>query len=163
MSSCKRRNFLGLAAAATLSACGFAPVYGPQGGGTKLLGAVRVDDPKTRDDFLFVRTMEDRLGRPSNERYGLSYAIKLSAEAVAISSNNVTTRYNLLGEVTFSLRDLETEQVVSSGKAQNFTGYSASGTTVSAQAAEKDARRRLMTILADDVTTRLTAAATSLS
>ena len=163
MSSCKRRNFLGLAAAATLSACGFAPVYGPQGGGTKLLGAVRVDDPKTRDDFLFVRTMEDRLGRPSNERYGLSYAIKLSAEAVAISSNNVTTRYNLLGEVTFSLRDLETEQVVSSGKAQNFTGYSASGTTVSAQAAEKDARRRLMTILADDVTTRLTAAATNLS
>ena len=163
MSSCKRRNFLGLAAAATLSACGFAPVYGPQGGGTKLLGAVRVDDPKTRDDFLFVRTMEDRLGRPSNERYGLSYAIKLSAEAVAISSNNVTTRYNLLGEVTFSLRDLETDQAVTSGKAQNFTGYSASGTTVSAQAAEKDARRRLMTILADDVTTRLTAAATSLS
>jgi len=163
MSSCNRRNFLGLSAAATLSACGFAPVYGPQGGGTKLLGAVRVDDPKTRDDFLFVRTMEDRLGRPSNERYGLSYAIKLSAEAVAISSNNVTTRYNLLGEVTFSLRDLETDQAVTSGKAQNFTGYSASGTTVSAQAAEKDARRRLMTILADDVTTRLTAAATNLS
>ena len=163
MSSCNRRNFLGLSAAATLSACGFAPVYGPQGGGIKLLGAVRVDDPKTRDDFLFVRTMEDRLGRPSNERYGLSYAIKLSAEAVAISSNNVTTRYNLLGEVTFSLRDLETDRVVSSGKAQNFTGYSASGTTISAQAAEEDARRRLMTILADDVTTRLAAAATNLS
>jgi LPS-assembly lipoprotein len=44
---------------------------------------------------------------------------------------------------------------VTSGSVDNFTGYSATGTTVATLAAERDAQERLMTILADQIVTRL--------
>lgn len=159
MSSFNRRLFC-LTGLAALAGCGFSPVYAPGGGGAALLDSVRLDAPQTRADFLFMRTMEERLGRASETgaEYALSYAIALHEEAIAISATNVNTRYNIIGSLTYALRDLSTGAVVTSGETGNFTGYSASGTTVATQAAQRDARSRLMTILADDVTTRLTSA-----
>lgn len=157
-SICLSRRTLLLTALAALPACGFQPVYGPNGAGSVLQGAVLVDTPVTRDDYLLTREIETRLGRANPGRYGLSYSIGVDPESVAISKTNVTTRYNLLGEATFALRDLETLEVITSGKASNFTGYSASGTTVATQAAERDARQRLMTILADQIIMRLVVA-----
>ncbi|QYX56164.1 hypothetical protein K1T73_14010 [Roseovarius sp. SCSIO 43702] len=159
MSLFNRRLFC-LTGLAALAGCGFSPVYAPGGGGAMLLDSVRLDDPKTRADFLFVRTMEERLGRPTDPAYALSYAITLREEAIAISAAGINTRYNIIGSLTYALRDLSTGAVVTSGKSRNFTGYSASGTTVATQAAQREARARLMTIFADDVTTRLAAALT---
>lgn len=157
MSWCNRRTLI-LAALAALPACGFTPVYGPEGAGTALQGAVVVDPPATRDGYLLVRELETRLGRANPGRYGLSYKVEVRASSVAISRANVTTRYNLLGEVTYALRELDGGAVVASGKVDNFTGYSASGTTVATQAAERDAHERLMTILADQIAAQLIAA-----
>lgn len=157
MSWCNRRTLI-LAALAALPACGFTPVYGPEGAGTALQGAVVVDAPVTRDGYLLVRELETRLGRANPGRYGLSHKVEVRASSVAISRANVTTRYNLLGEVTYALRELDGGAVVASGKVDNFTGYSASGTTVATQAAERDAHERLMTILADQIAAQLIAA-----
>ena len=160
MSSFNRRNvlFTGLALAG-LTGCGFTPVHGAGGVGAQLEGAILVDEPKTRPAYLLTRHIEDRLGRAANPRYGLSHSIEVSLSPIAISANNVITRYNVLGEVTYALRDLQTGAVVTSGKVDNFTSYSTSGTTVATQAAERDARDRLMTILGDQIITRLYAAA----
>ncbi|MFX0545012.1 LPS assembly lipoprotein LptE [Roseovarius sp. S1116L3] len=152
--SLTRRTFV-LGLLGVLPACGFAPVYGPGGAATALQGEVLPDTPVTREDYLLVRELETRLGRANPGRYGLSYSITVTSAAVAISSEDVTTRYNLLGAATYALRDLETQAVITSGKTSNFTGYSASGTTVATQAAERDARERLMTILADQIVARL--------
>ncbi len=154
MSSFNRRAFC-IAALAAIPACGFAPVYGPGGAGTALQGKVLVDAPITRDAYLLTRELETRLGRANPGRYGLSYAIDVDTESIAISKDNVTTRFNLLGEATYALRDFETNEVITSGRVNNFVGYSASGSTVAAQASEGDARERLMTILADQIVTRL--------
>lgn len=148
--------------ALALAGCGFAPVYGPGGGGNALQNKVLVDAPIDRDAFLLTRELEDRLGRANDARYGLSYGISTSEEAIAISSQNVTTRYNLLGNVTFALRDLGSGGVVTSGKLRSFTAYSASGSTVATQAAKADAHERLMVILADQITTRLLAVSADL-
>ncbi|SLN69072.1 hypothetical protein PEL8287_03850 [Roseovarius litorisediminis] len=161
MSSFNRRLFL-FGCVAGLSACGFAPAYGPSGRANALQNTVRVDGPADRNDYLLTRALEDRLGRSSSPRYALSYAIETETESIAIAKNNATTRFNILGEVTFALRDLETAQVVSSGKVDSFTGYSASGTTVATQTAERDAQQRLMAILADQIMARLIAAAPGL-
>jgi len=155
MSSCNRRFFL--VAAAALAGCGFAPAYGPGGTATRLRGAVLVDAPDSRPGYLLTRRFEERLGRADPGRYGLSYSISLRDVAIAISPTNVITRYNKLGNVTWALRDLETEKVLVSGKAESFAGYSASGTTVATQAAERDAEARVMAILTDQIITRLTA------
>ncbi|WP_272003704.1 LPS assembly lipoprotein LptE [Roseovarius sp. ZX-A-9] len=155
------RRFFCLASLAALGGCGFTPVYGPGGSAAALHDAVLVDAPTTRDAFLLVREIEQRLGRGNPAVYGLSYAIKVDEESIAIDLNDVTQRYNLLGEITYALRNLETGAVVTSGKVSNFTGYSASGSTVATQAAERDARARLMSILANMLITRLVAAPVS--
>ncbi len=161
MSSFNRRIFL-LGAAALAAGCGFTPAYGPGGGAERLDGQVAMDAPTNQPAYQLTRHLEDRLGRASNPRYGLSYAIDISESPTAISENDVTLRYNVLGQVTYALRDLSSGMVVSSGKVDSFTSYSTSGTTVATQAAERDARDRLMVILGDQMITRLIATAPSL-
>lgn len=158
MSSYNRR-FILLGLPSGLAACGFAPAYGPNGSAQGLQGAVLVDAPDSRPGYLLTRHIEERLGRGERRVYGLSYSIGLDEDPIAISSTNVTTRYNLLGNVKYALRDLQSSAVVLSGQAESFTSYSASGTTVATQAAERDAVARLMVILADQILNRLTAEA----
>lgn len=160
MSSFNRRLFL--LSAAALAGCGFTPAYGPGGAAGKLQNAVLVDEPDDRPGYLLTRRFEERLGRANPARYGLSYSIRISENAIAISPDNVITRYNILGSVTFALRDLASEKVLTSGKVDSFTSYSASGSTVATQAARRDAEARLMTILTDQIITRLTASAETL-
>ncbi len=162
MSSFNRRFFLLAGSASALSACGFTPAYGPSGAATRLQNAILVDEPKTRDAYLLTQNIEERLGRAANPRYGLSYAITTRDNAIAITAANVTNRFNLEGSITYALRDLQTGAVVTSGKVDSFTSYSASGTPVATQSAERDARTRLMSILADQIITRLIAASPGL-
>jgi LPS-assembly lipoprotein len=158
MLSFNRRHLLLLGAAA-LAACGFTPAYAPGGAGDALRGQVEVDAPNSRAGYLLTRALEDRFGRTSAARYGLSYGIAIRQDSIAISASNVATRFNMLGTVTYALRDLETGAVVTSGKVDSFTSYSAAGTPVATLAAEREAETRLMNILSEQISTRLLAAA----
>jgi LPS-assembly lipoprotein len=160
MWSYNRRSFI--LSVAALSGCGFTPAYGPSGQAGRLQNTVLVDEPKDRDAYNLVRQLEDRLGRPSAARYGLSAALSITEERMAVTANNITTRFNVVGKATYALRDLATSEVLTSGTVDSFTGYSATGTTVATLSASRDARERLMTILADQITTRLLAAAAGL-
>lgn len=161
MSSFNRRAFL-IAAAATAAGCGFTPAYGPGGGASVLQGRVEVDEPNTRDGYLLVRQLENRLGRAQTPRFGLSVALDTSEEGLAYTQDAKITRYDLIGKATYALRDLGTGEVLTSGTVDSFTGYSTTGSTVATLAAESDARERLMIILADQITTHLLAAAQDL-
>ena len=70
----------------------------------------------------------------------------------------VWDKANLVGKVDFALRNLSSGQIEVSGNVENFTGYSATGSTVATLAAERDAQKRLMVMLADQLVTRLYAA-----
>lgn len=163
MSSFNRRTFLTLAAGPLVMAgCGFTPVYGPDSAARQLRGTVLVDEPNTSDGFVLTRQLEHRLGRAEQARYGLSVALKTNEEGVALTRDNRTTRIEVIGEATYALRNLDSKEVLISGKVDSFTGYSTTGSTVAQLAAERDARERLMIILADQITLRLVAQADSL-
>jgi LPS-assembly lipoprotein len=151
------RRFLLLAPLA-LAACGFEPVYGNGGTGAALQNRVLVDPPANQDSYLLVRELETRLGRSGNPAYGLSMAINTSETRLAIDREGDTGRFNRIAIVNFSLRDLDNGQILTSGKVENFVGYSATGTTVETLAGEQDAQKRLMSIIADQIVTRLYAA-----
>ena len=119
-------------------------------------------EPDDRAGYLMTRELEDRLGRASMPRYDLIYSLDLISQPVAISTSNIVTRYNLLGEGTYALRDRDSGAVVLSGTEDNFTSFSASGSTVATQAAERDAEERLVTILADQMVARLIAGSAGL-
>jgi LPS-assembly lipoprotein len=140
-----------------LAACGFTPAYGPTGGATKLTGAVRVQDPTDKNGFDLVERLEERLGRPEAVRYDLAYTITTEAVGVGITTENEITRFNLKGVVDYTLTDRTTGARVAGGRVQNFTAYSATGSTVAGLAAEEDAAFRLMRILADQIVARLIA------
>lgn len=149
-----RRTFL-LTGLGALAACGFTPVYGPQGVGTKLFGKVRTVDPKTIDDFAFNRRITERLGPPTEPLFELAYTQRIAVVPQAITSDQITTRYALNGSLDFRLTEIATGKVVASGQVNNFTSYSTTGTTIATTTAEQDAHDRLAYMLADQVITRL--------
>lgn len=138
-----------------VAACGFTPVYGPQGTGSALHGRILVQEPDDSDSYALVKVLEQRLGRGGSREYDLNFILTTRAEGQAITATNVITRYSLVGKVDYSLVRLSDDKVVNSGTVENFTGYSATGSTVDTLAAERDARERLMTILADQITARI--------
>lgn len=140
-----------------LAACGFTPAYAPQGSARALLGRVRAADPTSKNAFDFVERIEERIGRPEDHRYDLSYSVMTEKVSAGLTRDNRTTRFNLKGAVDFALKDAKTGETLSKGRIQNFTGYGATGSTVAGLAAEEDAALRLMRILADQVVTRLIA------
>ena len=140
-----------------LAACGFTPAFGPAGTATALRGAVALADTNTRDGFEFIKRMEERLGRASAARFDLDYQIATSQASLGFTTDGAITRYNLIGSVTWTLKDRATGAVLAKGVEQNFTAWSATGVTIAAVNAETDANARLIRILADQVTQRLIA------
>lgn len=157
----RRAVLLGLLAVSGLAACGLSPVYGPGGGGGKLFGKVRPRDPDTPLDFVFNRRLAERLGPEDAAVYDLDYQINAGVVAQAITPDEVTTRYSLNGTADFALTGPD-GAVITRGRVSSFTSYSTTGTTISTLAAEGDARERLALMLADQVVTRLLAAARTL-
>lgn len=141
----------------TLAACGFTPAYAPGGSGTALQNTILAAEPRDKPAFDLVERIEERLGPSDNPRFGLSYTIRLNSVGVAISTENAITRYNLTGIVDWSLSDAATGARLTGGRAENFTSYSATGSTVAGLAAEEDASLRLMRILADQIVSQLLA------
>jgi LPS-assembly lipoprotein len=148
-----------LLGALATAGCGFTPSFGPGGAADGLRGALLVDEPDTRDAFLLTRRIEDRLGRADSPRYGLAVKLDMTEEPMALTRNNITTRFNIVGRAAWVLRDLADGNALAQDQASSFTGYSATGTTVATLAASRDARARLATILADQIVAQLMAAA----
>ena len=156
MSLYSRRSLLGLIAA-SLAGCGFAPAFGPGGPVQGLQGSIRFADPDDKNAFDLVERLEERLGRTSLVLYDLDYSITTKPVGVGITPEGATTRYNLTGSADWSLTERATGLRVTGGKVEDFTSYSATGSTVALLAAEQDAALRLMRILADQIVTRIIA------
>jgi LPS-assembly lipoprotein len=162
MSSSDRRAFLLLLLAGGLAACGFTPAYGPAGAATGLVGRIRADDPGDKRAFDFVERIEERLGRPQKAVYQLRYAISTSQTGVGITASDVITRYRLTGRIDWTLADRDSGERLAGGQVTSFTSYVATGSAVAGLSAEEDASTRLMRLLADQIVTRLLAAAADL-
>ncbi|MEZ5753573.1 MAG: LPS assembly lipoprotein LptE [Paracoccaceae bacterium] len=163
MSSSDRRLFLLGLATLPLAACGFAPAYGPEGGADALRGRVAVLAPVSKSDFDFVARLESRIGRGEAANYDLGYSITATRQSGGITAANETTRYTLRGIATWTLTERASGSRVAGGEVSAFTSWSATGTTVAGLAAEDDAARRLMVMLADQVVIRLLAFAPTLN
>ena len=155
MSWSDRRTLL--AGALALGGCGFTPVYGPGGAAEGLRGRIAFDRPFDREGFDLVRQLENRLGAPADPRWRLSASIRRAQERVAVTSGGVATRYQILGQVDYALREIGTDRTVASGSVETFVTYSATRTAVATRAARRDAEARLMVALADQIADELLA------
>lgn len=156
-----KRAFL-LSSLAALAACGFTPAYGPQGGAGKLQNSIEVNAPTGRNAYLLVQALEDRLGRPGTPRYRLETDFSVSRERMAVTADNVATRQNLIGRVNYRLRDATDDSLLTQGRVDALAAYSSTDSTIATSAARDDAYARLARMLADQIVTRLIAAASDL-
>lgn len=145
----------GLASILGLAACGYQPVLAPGGAGAGLVGRVTLAPPRDRYDFELVAALEERLGRASDGDWVLEHDIRVNSVRVAVTQQLATTRYNLVGEAEFRLRELASRKIAAEGTVSSFISYSASGTVIATEAARRDAEERLMRVLADAIVTRL--------
>lgn len=144
--------------ALALAGCGFAPVYGPAGGGSKLQGQIAFVVGEDRFDYRLREQLERRLGRTEIAQYTLSVETELSESPVAIASDNTATRINLPATANFTLMNAA-EEVLAKGSVQTFTSYSATGTSIATRTTKQAAEDRLAGMVADLVVARILAKA----
>ncbi len=161
-----RRFFL--ATLAALTGCGYTPAFAPGGAAADLRVSVAIDPPDDRNEFDLVKQLELRLGRPDAPRLRLSYKIETVQDGVGVTPGQEIVRFNIFGKVSFSLTDIATGEVLTSGSTDTFTSYSvgsvdataippSTNATISTLAAERNANARLIVALADQIVTRLIA------
>ncbi|MYK31722.1 MAG: hypothetical protein F4051_08375, partial [Boseongicola sp. SB0670_bin_30] len=150
-SSTRRATLLSLAA---LAGCGFAPIHGPGGSARSLKGRIAVLAPADEEGSALVRRLEDRLGTPKQADLVLAAQIRIGETAVGFLSGGEISRFSVEGQVDWQLTD-GTGTAVMTGSERGFTSYAATSTTVATTSARRDARRRLMVILADHISTNI--------
>ncbi|PJI84554.1 LPS-assembly lipoprotein [Yoonia maricola] len=135
-----------------LAGCGFAPVYSTSNG---FRGRVAFETDESVAGFRLREQLEDRLGRSSAPAFVLKATVQSSQRSAAITSEGDTSRFNIIGTATWSLRDTTSGQIIDSGEVEAFTSYSATASTVATQATQDDAEARLSVILADLIVSRV--------
>jgi LPS-assembly lipoprotein len=118
-------------------------------------GQIAFDTPKDRVSFDLRNALEDRLGTAQSPLFRLSFVTDLREDGVGITTDQITTRFNVIGKTQYTLKRLSDDSIVTTGTVDSFTSYAATGTTVATQTAQLDAQRRLAMILADQMTKRL--------
>ncbi|MEM8787015.1 MAG: LPS assembly lipoprotein LptE [Pseudomonadota bacterium] len=159
MSCYSRRNTLSLLAAPFLSACGFTPLYGPDGAARDIQGLVTIPTLPSRFGFDLREGLITRLGDPAQADFALSLQPALSQEGRGIQGDNTITRFNVEATVDFAVSRIGAEQPLFQDRARAFTAYSAVAGPFATRAAEDDALRRLADTLADQIALRLSATA----
>jgi len=142
------------------ASCGFTPVYAPGSKTNAALSDIVVAPPKNdRANYIFVKELEDRIGRNLNAGKVLKHDIWVSEVDPGLESS--APRTQLLGKVTYQVASLDDGRALFGGTVGNFVAYSPLSDITTA--ASNDAEERLMTILADQMVTELIARFSSLA
>lgn len=153
-----RRGALALLALVP-AACGFRPLYGDGAPASRMAGRVDVGLIEGRAGFDLRERLLNRLGVAETPTHRLSVALSLTSAGTAITQENVTTRFDVLGIAEYVLTPVTGGPPVDSGIVRSVTGFNApesvTATAFAARAAEVDAEHRLAVTLADQIVQRL--------
>ena len=146
-------------APAALAGCGFTPLYGEGTPASRMAGRVEVPPLEGEAGFTLHERLTGRLGVPAQPAYRLDVTLSLTRSGVALTQQNVTTRFDVIGVAEYTLVPLSGGPAVASGVVRAVTGFSApeseTASAFASRAAQKDAERRLAVDLADRIVQRL--------
>lgn len=143
------------------AACGFQPLYGGIGSGrdtANVLAEVEVTIIADRTGQQLRNELLDRLnprGRPANPAYSLRVTLQESVQRLAIRRDDTPTLASLTLTAGFELVSLSQSEPVLSGSVRSVNSYDISQEEFATVSAERDARTRAATDLADGITARV--------
>lgn len=146
-------------APALLSGCGFTPLYGEGAPATRMAGRVVVPPLEGEAGFAMHERLTGRFGPAADPAYRLEVSLSLTRAGVALTRENVTTRFDVVGVAEYRLVPLAGGPAVASGVVRATTGFSApeseTASAFASRVAEQDAEERLAIDLADRIVQRL--------
>jgi len=156
-----RRLLLAGAAALTLSACGFQPLYGnseqfgPVAGELALIdvGVIANRSGQLLRTFLIQRLNPD--GRPANPAYTLEVGLDETIRNLGIQRDDTATRSNLTIVATYTLTSAADGQAVYLNTAQVVTSFNILDDQYATVVAERSAQEGALRELSDRIRTDL--------
>ncbi len=154
---------IGALLAASLSACGFAPLYGVHEG-----TASRTENELAQIQVLPVR--DDRLGydvynalferlspngEPVTPDYTLRVRLREDREGVAIERDASITRYNYRLNAHYTLMDVRSGNAIHEGDSRSIAAYNVVDNQFATLSAQRDAEERAAVELSEDIRLRL--------
>jgi LPS-assembly lipoprotein len=149
------------AALLALAGCGFQPLYGEGSPAAEMVGRVAVAplDGEGEAGFALRERLTERLGPATAPTHRLEVDLELESEGVALTQDDLTTRFNVTGVAAFALVPLAGGPPAVAGEVRSVTGYSAPASRAASAfatlVAEEDAEERLARALADQIAQRL--------
>lgn len=130
-------------AASTLSACGFAPLYG-QPGVVSNLAAIDVVAPQGRTGFLIRQHLDDVLAKNREAKASYRMQLQLAEQRVprGIRVDNVATRYEYVLTAHYALTALPSGAVAKRGLVRVELTYDSADQPYASVAAEQDVQDR---------------------
>lgn len=160
MLSCNRRWILG--AGLALAGCGFQPVHRTGGPGERLKGRIALAEARSPVDFAFRERMRRRVGDAGGAAdWKLVYKLELTERGAAIEQDLDVTRFNITGVARFSLISQSSEPSFDEEVVVSTASFDALGAAFATRAARKSAEERLARELAERVSARLFAIAST--
>ena len=163
----KRRRLLVLAAGASLSGCGFQPVYMPTASGKagvaqRELAAIQVDLIPDRPGQVLRQALQQRLEGAGNDiarHYNLSVGFWITGEGIAVQPDSISTRERLIGNANWTLIAQDPGRTkLTNGFARVYDAMNIFDTQYFMADMETEAlTRRMAEALADQITIQLAA------
>ena len=144
-----------------LMGCGFQPLYGRPAGAPAVsdqLALIYVDPIENRAGQILRNHLLDRLtplGAGTEARYRLSVDLRFAQESVALEKDDTVTRKNLTVTADYTLREVTERKTLARGSARTVAAYNVVQSDFATLSAERDAERRAVKELSEEITTRL--------
>src|ERR1700689_256434 len=134
---------LALAMAAPIGGCGFTPLYADRGavGG---LTHIQVVAPKGRGGYLLREDLDDALGHAKGDApiYRLEMVLDQVRQAHGLTANDTAQRYELDLTVIYTLIDIATGKVATTGEMTSDVSYDSTDQPYAGIAARQDTQDR---------------------
>tara|TARA_B100001057_G_scaffold487403_1_gene570091 strand:+ start:2815 stop:3303 length:489 start_codon:yes stop_codon:yes gene_type:complete len=142
-----------------LGACGFEPAYTSSTTAASIRDAFVLKAPTDRGSYQFYHNLKRQVSDNRLGRYVLSYSISTNTTNAAIDADGRSHRSILKGKLSYKITLKKTGEMVKSNEINVFTSYSALASSVASDASGRDATKRLMKILSDQLVDDLLLAA----
>lgn len=159
--SWSRRQFMALSAGATLTACGFQPLYGNRSAARSVpmqFAQIDVNQIEGRTGHHLRNSLIDRLsarGGHYKKQYRLDVALSESKDGLAIRADEAVTRFNYRLISNFRLTRIADQQILYESSLRATAAYNVVDSEFATLSAERDAEERAARDLSSEILTRL--------
>jgi len=138
----------------TLPACGFRPIYAENAGVRDVLESTYIITPGTPVGYAVRQALVNDFGAfnvGEDAPYVLNITLRSARGGFGLRVDDVSTRYEINVNATYSLRRASDGRVISSGSTTGRTAFDVPEDPFSELAAENSARERAATAAAENI------------